>query len=58
MTDFPAPCKEFCYSLSGYMWAVAELTKAKMVRLEELECVTEGAKRCKFIGEWKQPSPG
>ena len=53
LTDFPAPCKEFCYSLAGYMWAVAELTKAKMVRLEELECVTEGAKRCKFIGEWK-----
>jgi predicted hydrocarbon binding protein len=24
-----------------------------MIRVEELECVLEGAKRCKYIGEWK-----
>lgn len=51
--DYPTPCKEFCHNLAGYMWAVGELTKAQMTRVEELECVTEGAKRCKFIGEWK-----
>jgi predicted hydrocarbon binding protein len=51
--DFPAPSKEFCYTMSGYMYTIGELTKADMIRVEELECVTEGAKRCKFIGEWK-----
>lgn len=54
ITDYPTPCKEFCYSMAGYMYKVAELTKAQITRVEELECVTEGAKRCKFIGEWKQ----
>ena len=53
LTDFPAPCKEFCHSLAGYMYAVGELTKAKMVRVEELECVLDGARHCKYIGEWK-----
>ena len=53
LTDFPAPCKEFCYSLGGYMYAIGQLTKAKMVRVEELECVLDGAKHCKYIGEWK-----
>jgi hypothetical protein len=53
VSDYPAPCKEFCYDLAGYMWAIGELTKAQMIRVDELECVTEGAKRCRFIGEWK-----
>ena len=35
------------------MYAIGELTKAQMIRVEELECVLEGAKRCKYIGEWK-----
>ncbi len=39
--------------MCGYMYVVGELTRAKMVRVEELECVTEGARRCRFIGEWK-----
>jgi predicted hydrocarbon binding protein len=52
-SDFPAPCKETCWMLAGYMYAIGELSKARMVRVEELECVTEGAKRCKYIGEWK-----
>ncbi len=51
--DFPAPCKETCCMLAGYMYAIGELSKVTMVRVEELECVTEGAKRCKFIGEWR-----
>jgi hypothetical protein len=53
LTDFPAPSKEFCTTMCGYMYVVGELTRAKMVRVEELECVTEGARRCRFIGEWK-----
>jgi hypothetical protein len=53
VNDFPVPSKEFCYTMAGYMYTIGELTKAQMVRVEELECVTEGAKRCKFIGEWK-----
>jgi hypothetical protein len=53
ISDFPAPCKEFCHTMSGYMYAVGELTKAKMIRVEEVECVLEGAKHCKYIGEWK-----
>lgn len=51
--DFPVPSKEFCYTMCGYMYTIGELTKADMIRVEELECVTEGAGRCKFIGEWK-----
>ncbi len=51
--DFPAPCKELCWMLAGYMYAIGELSKARMVRVEELECVTEGAARCKFVGEWR-----
>lgn len=54
IADLPAPCKEFCYTMEGYMYAVAELTKAKVIRIEEVECVMEGAKRCKYVGEWKQ----
>ncbi|MBN1425188.1 4-vinyl reductase [Candidatus Fermentibacteria bacterium] len=54
IADLPAPCKEFCYTMEGYMYAVAELTKAKVIRVEEVECVMEGAKRCKYVGEWKQ----
>ena len=53
VNDFPTPCKEFCHSMAGYMYAIGELTKAQMIRVEELECVLEGAKRCKYIGEWK-----
>ncbi len=53
VSDFPTPCKEFCHSMAGYMYAIGELTKAQMIRVEELECVLEGAKRCKYIGEWK-----
>jgi hypothetical protein len=53
ISDYPAPCKEFCYTMVGYMYKVAELTKAQIVRVEELECVTQGAKRCKYVGEWK-----
>ncbi|MDM7999407.1 MAG: hypothetical protein QUS33_05240 [Dehalococcoidia bacterium] len=52
--DLPAPCKEFCYTMEGYMYAVAELTKARVTRIEEVECVMDGAKRCKYVGEWKQ----
>jgi predicted hydrocarbon binding protein len=58
ISDYPAPCQEFCYNLAGYMWAVGELTNADMVRVEEVECVTRGAARCKFAGEWKQLSSG
>lgn len=53
ISDYPAPCKEFCYTMAGYMHKVAELTKAQILRVEEVECVMEGAKRCKYIGEWK-----
>ena len=53
IADYPAPCKEFCYTMSGYMYKVAELTKAQVVRVDEVECIMEGAKRCKYIGEWK-----
>ena len=53
ISDYPAPCKEFCYTMAGYMHKVAELTKAQITRVEELECVMEGAKRCKYVGEWK-----
>lgn len=28
-------------------------TKAREIRVDELECVTNGARCCKFIGEWK-----
>ncbi len=52
LMDFPAPCKETCCMLTGYLYAIGELSKAKMKRVEELECVTEGARRCKYIGEW------
>lgn len=54
--DYPAPCREFCYNLAGYMWAVGELTRADMIRVDEVECVTQGAGRCKFVAEWKQMS--
>ena len=53
IADYPAPCREFCYMMRGYFWAVAEMTKASGVQIEELECVNLGAKRCKFYGEWK-----
>jgi len=53
IADYPAPCKEFCYTMSGYMYKVAELTKAQVVRVDEVECIMGGAKRCKYIGEWK-----
>lgn len=53
ISDLPAPCKEFCYTMEGYMYAVAELTKAKVTKVEEVECVLEGAGRCKYVGEWK-----
>ncbi len=56
IADYPAPCKEFCYMMMGYMWAVAEMTKAEGLRIEELECVNRGASRCKFFGEWKHVS--
>lgn len=56
ITDYPAPCKEFCYMMRGYIWAVGELTKADVISLEELECVTEGAKCCKFMGKWRPSS--
>lgn len=52
IADYPAPCREFCYMMRGYFWAVAEMTKASGVQIEELECVNLGAKRCKFYGEW------
>lgn len=51
--DYPLPCKEFCYMMRGYIWAVGELTKAEVLGLEEQECVTEGARCCKFFGQWK-----
>ncbi len=57
ITDYPTPCQEFCYMMMGYMWAVAEMTKAEGLRIEELECVNRGASRCKFVGEWKPLSP-
>lgn len=53
ISDYPAPCKEFCHTMSGYMYKVAELTKADIIRVEEVECVMEGAKRCKYVGKWK-----
>lgn len=53
ITDYPAPCKEFCNTMVGYMYKVAELTKAQIIRVEEVECVMEGAKRCKYVGEWR-----
>lgn len=53
IVDYPYPCKEFCYMMRGYIWAVGELTKAEVLGLEERECVTEGAKACKFFGQWK-----
>ena len=53
VNDYPAPCKEFCYNLAGYMYAVGELTKAQMIQVQEVECVTEGAECCKFVGGWK-----
>jgi hypothetical protein len=56
ISDLPAPCKEFCYTMEGYMYAVAELTRARVIRVKEVECVTEGAKRCKYVGEWKSAS--
>jgi hypothetical protein len=56
IADYPAPCQEFCYMMAGYMWAVAEMTKADGLRIDELECVNRGAKRCKFFGEWKASS--
>ena len=56
ISDYPAPCQEFCWNLAGYMWAVGELTRAEMIRVEEPECVNHGAARCKFVGEWKQMS--
>ncbi len=56
ITDYAAPCKEFCYMMRGYMWAVAEMTRAQGLRIDEMECVNEGARRCKFFGEWKAPS--
>jgi len=28
-----------------------------VIRVEEVECVMDGAKRCKYVGEWKQTSP-
>ncbi len=56
IADYPAPCKEFCYMMAGYMWAVAEMTKAEALRIDELECVNQGARRCKFVGEWKPSS--
>lgn len=37
---------------TGYMYAIGELSKARMKRVEDTECVTEGAKRCKLTGEW------
>jgi predicted hydrocarbon binding protein len=42
--------------MAGYMWAVAEMTKAEALRIDELECVNQGASRCKFVGEWKPSS--
>lgn len=51
--DYPYPCKEFCYMMRGYIWAVGELTNAEVLRLEEQECVIEGAKACKYFGQWK-----
>ncbi len=53
ISDYPVPCKEWCLMMGGYMHAVAEMTKARDIKLEEVECVTTGAKRCKFVGEWK-----
>lgn len=53
IVDYPWPCKEFCYMMRGYIWAVGELTKAEVLGLEEQECVSEGAKWCKFFGQWK-----
>ena len=40
-------------TMAGYMYKVAELTKAQVVRVEEVECVMEGANRCKYVGEWR-----
>ena len=53
IVDYPWPCKEFCYMMRGYIWAVGELTKAEILGLEEQECVMEGAKWCKYFGRWK-----
>ncbi len=53
ISDYPAPCKEWCIMMGGYMYAVAEMTKAKDIRVAEVECVNEGARRCKYVGEWK-----
>ncbi len=57
ISDYPVPCKEFCYMMAGYMSAVAEMTKAHVIRIDEIECVNQGAKRCKYFGEWKPVSP-
>ena len=53
ITDYPTPSKEWCLMMGGYMYAVAEMTKARDMKIQEVECVNNGAKRCKFVGEWK-----
>lgn len=53
ISEFPMPSREWCTMVTGFIYGVIELTKAKDIKVEQVECVLNGAKHCHFHAEWK-----
>lgn len=53
ITDFPSPSRQWCGMVIGFIHGVIELTRARDIKVEQVECVMNGAKHCHFHAEWR-----
>lgn len=50
--DFGEPAPEFCERIAGWCVRTFELSGAKRVQLNHVQCVCRGDKVCRFEGTW------
>ena len=50
--DFAIPSRVHCLSVQGWTERAAELTGAREVHLQEVDCRARGDERCRFRVEW------
>jgi predicted hydrocarbon binding protein len=53
LIDKAFPHKAFCASLIGYCQGVLELSGAKNISIDEIQCASEGASHCEYVGKWE-----
>lgn len=53
LIDKTFPHKAFCASLIGYCQGILELSGAKNISIHEIQCASEGASHCEYVGNWE-----